>query len=204
MTVQSIIFYGFASLVLVSGAMVIFSQNPIKSALFLVLAFFGSAATWILIEAEFLALILIFVYVGAVMTLLLFVVMMLHLEPKKLKGGFVRYLPIAFILAVVMGGMIIYFMTEPTATVHSISPAQANYSNIHALGSVLYTEYAYPLELAAVLLLIAIIAAVCLTHRTRVKTVKAQIVALQLEANKANRLRMISMPAELQSKEEEC
>ena len=203
MTVQSIIFYGFASLVVASGAMVIFSQNPIKSALFLVLAFFSSAATWILIEAEFLALILIFVYVGAVMTLLLFVVMMLHLEPEKLKGGLVRYLPMAVILVVAMGGIIIYLIA-PTVTIQSISPAGVHYSNIQALGSVLYTEYAYPLELAAVLLLIAIIAAVCLTHRTRVKTVKAQTVALQLEANKANRLRMVSMPAELQSKEEEC
>jgi len=202
MALQQIIFYLFASLVVGSGALMIFSRNPVKSALFLVLAFFASAAVWMMLEAEFLALILIFVYVGAVMTLFLFVVMMLHLEPAQLKGGFVKYLPFALIVLAILIGVMVYVFLPVNISENSVIEHSAEYSNIKALGSVLYTEYVYPTELAAVLLLVAIVAAISLAHKRRSKHVKGQDVSRQLAATKANRLRVMKVATEPKVKDE--
>ncbi len=175
--------------------MMIVSRNPVKSALFLVLSFFTSAVLWLMIQAEFLALILIFVYVGAVMTLFLFVVMMLYLEPEKLKGGFVRYFPFALLVVAGMVGLMIYVIAPEhfgklVPVVHG-----ADYSNIKDLGSVLYTDYVYPVELAAVLLLIAIISAISLTHAGKPNR-KVQDVNKQLTAKRDEHVRLVDMPAE--------
>lgn len=165
---QQIIFYCFAALLLLSALMVVISRNPVRSALFLVLAFFASAGLWILLQAEFLALILIVVYVGAVMTLFLFVVMMIDIDLAELKKGFVRYLPLgALVLAAMVALMILVLAQYHFGLFKQLHPTMhpANYSNIKALGSVLYTDYVYVFELAAVLLLIAIISAISMAHR---------------------------------------
>lgn len=201
-SIQQFIFYGFALLVVGSGLMMILSRNPVKSALFLVVAFFGSAALWMMLEAEFLSLILIFVYVGAVMTLFLFVVMMIHLEPENLKGGFVRYLPVAVIISALMVGIMVYVIDPAHITTNDVVVRGIDYSNIKELGSVLYTDYVYPFELAAILLLVAIIAAITLSHRRREERIKGQDIDTQLSANSADRLRIVDMPSEARVRDE--
>ena len=195
MDIQLILFYAFAAVLVGSGLMMILSRNTVKSALFLVLGFFASAALWMLLEAEFLSLILVFVYVGAVMTLFLFVVMMVRLEPEQLKGGFVRYLPIAILVSALMVGLMLYVIEPSKLIAGTPIERAADYSNIKELGSVLYTNYVYPFELAAVLLLVAIIAAISLAHKSPNQR-KVQNVDEQLRANKADRLRIVKMDTE--------
>jgi NADH-quinone oxidoreductase subunit J len=198
MTFLQLVFYAFAFVAVFSGLMVILSGNPVRSVLFLVLTFFASAGIWLLLHAEFLALILVLVYVGAVMTLFLFVVMMLSVHLEKLREGFVRYLP----LAVIMIGMILALIIMAIGPQHfglSEMPSPglrpADYNNLTDLGSVLYTDYVYPFEIAAVILLTSIIAAISLTHRT-VRRRKSQNVSAQIAVRPQDRMRLLKMPSE--------
>jgi len=192
MLIENVAFYFFAVLLISAATMVVVSRNTVRSVLFLILAFFASAALWILLEAEFLALLLIFVYVGAVMTLFLFVVMMINVDLAHLKERFVRYLPLGLVMVAAMMGIVIFALFPKNfSTMHPVQH-DADFSNIKALGSVLYTDYFYSFELAAVLLLIAMISAIALTHRERTQT-KKQDVSRQLNVTKAERLRIVKM-----------
>jgi NADH-quinone oxidoreductase subunit J len=197
MSFQSFIFYAF-SLVLVGSAVgVITARNPVHSALLLVLAFFTAAGLWIQLEAEFLAIALVLVYVGAVMVLFLFVVMMLDINLERLREGFWSYLPlggvVAALLVLEMGAVLWRNYAGGGAQAPASLPQ--GYSNTKALGLLLYTEYVYPFEIAAVILLVAIVAAIALTLRHR-KTTKYQDAAQQINIQRKDRIRIVSMPAE--------
>ena len=188
--------FWFLAVVLVGAAVcVITARNPVHSALFLVLAFFTAAELWMLLHAEFLAIALVLVYVGAVMVLFLFVVMMLDVNFEGLREGFWVHLP----LALAVGGVIVAEMIAIIAKGYLDKPAPAapgpGYSNTRELGRLLYTDYAYPLELAAVLLLVAIVVAIALTLRKR-KDTKYQDPARQVAVRRSERVRLVSMPAE--------
>jgi NADH-quinone oxidoreductase subunit J len=199
MSIVELLFY-FFSLVLVAAAVgVITARNPVHCALFLVLAFFNSAVIWLLLEAEFLAIVLMLVYVGAVMVLWLFVVMMLDVDVAKLREGFTRYAPLGILVAalvVVEIGSVVWVKSlggaAPAATA---SVAIEGYSNTRALGELLYTKYLYPFELAAVLLLVAIVAAIALTMRHRAG-MKQQDIGAQVSVRAKDRIRVVKMPAE--------
>ncbi len=198
MTFQSIVFYVFASTLIVSALIVITAKNPVHAALFLVLSFFSAAGLWLLLYAEFLALTLILVYVGAVMVLFLFVVMMLDINFDKLREGFWRYLPVAATVAILMvAQMILLLFDKSMRLVGAASPGGPlpGVSNTRELGRVLYTDYFLPFELAAVILLVAIVAAIALTLRGR-KEVKSQNVGDQVRVKSSDRLKIISMSAE--------
>lgn len=192
---ETIVFYFFASFMVISALMVITVHNPVRAAFFLVLTFFASAAVWLLLEAEFLAIILIIVYVGAVMVLFLFVVMMLDVNLAELKQGFVKNLPLAVAAALAMFA-IIYFVVGGTQfdTDNFAPPVRhaADYSNVSELGRVLYTEYVYSFEIAAVILLVGIVAAISLTLRRRPNT-KHQKIEQQVAVKSADRLRVIKV-----------
>ena len=199
MSITEILFYAFSGVLLVSAIGVITARNPVHCALFLVLAFFHSAVIWLLMEAEFLAIVLLLVYVGAVMVLFLFVVMMLDVNVAKLREGFTRYAPLGILVAalvVVEIGSVVWVKSlggaAPQATA---SVAVEGYSNTQALGELLYTKYLYPFELAAVLLLVAIVAAIALTMRHRTG-LKAQDVGGQVSVRAKDRVRIVKMPAE--------
>lgn len=199
MTFEQFIFYTFAAILVFAGGMVISSRNPVHSALFLVLAFFTSACLWLLLEAEFLAIALVLVYVGAVMVLFLFVLMMLDINFVPLREGFMRYLPIGIVVAVAMMVEMALMLGPKYFGVEQFqAPARhaADYSNTEELGEVLYTVYMYPFEIASVILLVAIIAAIALTMRKRPETTKYQDPSKQVLVKKADRLRVIKMAAE--------
>ncbi len=197
MTLQSIIFYTFAAFLLVFGLRVITAKNPVHAALFLVAAFFTAAALWLLLYAEFLAITLVLVYVGAVMVLFLFVVMMLDINFLKLREGFWKHLPIAATVAVAMVvEMVMLLLSKSfalTGIVGPVAPA-ATVSNTKGLGRVLYTEYLFPFELASVILLVAIVAAIALTLRSR-KEAKSQVVGDQVRVKASDRLKIVKMDA---------
>ena len=182
------LFYSFAAILLIAALGVITSRNPVHAALFLVLAFVQSAALWLLIEAEFLAIVLVLVYVGAVMVLLLFVVMMLDINVEAMREGFTRY----FWIGVVELGHVIWFRSEGMQFMTTPVPYPADYSNTRELGSVLYTEHVYAFELAALILLLAIVAAISLTMRRR-PGLKAQNVAEQVAVRREDRVRMVKI-----------
>lgn len=198
MGTEKIIFYIFATIMVFGASMVITVRNPVRAALFLVLTFFASAAIWILLEAEFLAIVLVLVYVGAVMVLFLFVVMMLDINLARMKEGFIHYLPVGIAVAVLMAAMMIlavgpeYFGLDKVA---APVPHTADYSNTRELGDILYTVYVYPFEIAAVILLVAIVAAIALTLRRR-PNVKHQKPEEQIAVKRNERVRMVSMNAE--------
>ena len=195
---EHIIFYIFAAILVLSALMVITVRNPVHAALFLVLAFFTSAALWLLLEAEFLALILVLVYVGAVMVLFLFVVMMLDINLTVLREGFASYLPVgALIATLILVEMALVVGPKHFGLGHIAPPVPhaADYSNTQALGNVLYTVYVYPFEIAGVILLVAIIAAITLTLRRRPQT-KYQDPSQQVLVRREDRLRIIKMPSE--------
>lgn len=198
LTPLHIIFYVFATVAVCSAVAVITARNPVRSVLSLVVTFFSMAAIWMMLRAEFLSLILLLVYVGAVMTLFLFVVMMLNIDTEKKRSGFVRYLPFGIVLVLLLTGLTIvaigpdYFgITKMPAP----QPEAANFSNIQQLGMLLYTDYAYPFEIAGVLLLAAIIAAITLTHRPPMKR-KVQNPSAQIAVRPEDRVRLIKMPPE--------
>ncbi|HKQ14564.1 MAG TPA: NADH-quinone oxidoreductase subunit J [Steroidobacteraceae bacterium] len=199
MNIVELLFY-FFSVVLVGAAVgVITARNPVHCALFLVLAFFNSAVIWLLMEAEFLAIVLMLVYVGAVMVLFLFVVMMLDVNLAALREGFTKYAPLGFVVAalvvVEIGSVVWVKSLGGAAPEAAASVAVEGYSNTRALGELLYTKYLYPFELAAVLLLVAIVAAIALTMRHRVG-MKAQDIAGQVAVRAKDRIRVVKMPAE--------
>ena len=200
MTFKLFVFYLFAAVLVFAATMVITRRNPVHSALFLVLAFFTSAGIWLLAEAEFLAIVLVLVYVGAVMVLFLFVVMMLDIDVATLRAGFVKHLPLTLLVAAAMALEIIFvilgsgsFGLEQFA---APPPQAADYNNTAALGSVLYTTYMYPFEVAAVILLVAIFAAIGLTMRKRPDT-RYQDPSKQVRVKKGeDRIQVVKMEAE--------
>ena len=204
MDFRAVTFYFFAAVMIFAALRVITARNPVHSALFLVLAFFTAAGLWMLLEAEFLAIALVLVYVGAVMVLFLFVVMMLDINMDRLREGYWDYLVPALIVAgvmiaemtLVLGGR--YFDLEgmPQPAAHA-----ADYSNTRELGRLIYTEYVYPFEIAAVILLVAIVAAIALTLRHR-KDTKYIDPAKQLKVRRQDRVRLVSMPSEKRAGEE--
>ena len=195
---EQIIFYVFAAGLIFASAMVITVRNPVHAALFLVAAFFASSGLWLLLEAEFLAIALVLVYVGAVMVLFLFVVMMLDINIAVLREGFARYVPLAGAVALLMLaaiGLVVGRAHFRLGTVAALTPAGPDYNNTVQLGRVLYTQYVLPFEVAAVLLLVAIIAAIALTLRTSRQT-KAPRPEHQVSVNRNDRIRIVKMASE--------
>ncbi|NBS76681.1 MAG: NADH-quinone oxidoreductase subunit J [Betaproteobacteria bacterium] len=196
MDITSIFFYIFSAVMLFAAFKVITSRNPVHSALYLVLCFFQASAIWMLLQAEFLSITLILVYVGAVMVLFLFVVMMLDINIEAMRKGFWSHFPLAAsigavlaleLASVLLGG---FRLTQAPAT--AVMPEGQQYSNTKELGVVLYTEYLYPLEIAAVILLVAIVAAIALTLRER-KDSKAQNPSDQVRVKAADRIQLVKM-----------
>jgi len=197
---ENIVFYVFAAIMVFSASMVITVKNPVQASLFLVLTFFSCAAIWMLLEAEFLAITLVLVYVGAVMVLFLFVVMMLDINVARMRAAFIQYLPIGIVVLVTMAGMMFMVVGAEHFGLNVeqfAAPARqaADYNNTRELGLVLYTVYVYPFEIAAVILLVAIIAAIALTLRRRPKT-KYQNPASQIAVQRDDRIRMVKMDSE--------
>jgi NADH-quinone oxidoreductase subunit J len=195
MTYTTAIFYFFAAILVFAGLRVITARNPVHAALFLVLAFFTAAGLWMLLEAEFLAITLVLVYVGAVMVLFLFVVMMLDINLDKLREGFWDYLPLAgFVSVLLMIEMALILGSRHfgLSVMATPQPHAAHYSNTKELGRLLYTDYVYAFELAAVILLVAIVAAIALTLRRR-KDSKYIDPAEQVKVKRNDRLRIVKM-----------
>ena len=192
---ETALFYAFSAILLLAALRVITARNPVHSAMFLVLSFFTAAGIWLLLRAEFLAIALVLVYVGAVMVLFLFVVMMLDINLERLREGFWSNLP----LAIVVGGILVFEMVALLARqVFEAAPAAEpgpGYSNTRELGLLVYTHYAYAFEVSAVILLVAIIAAIALTLRRR-KDTRYQDPSEQVKVRREDRVRLISMPAE--------
>ena len=197
MIFETAVFYLFAAVLLLAALRVITARNPVHAALYLVLAFFTASAIWMLLRAEFLAIALVLVYVGAVMVLFLFVVMMLDINLERLREGFWSYLPLgatvgilmAFEMALMIGGR--YFGFSETR----LREPAAGASNTKELGRLLYTDYAFALEIAAAILLVAIVAAIALTLRRR-KDARSQDPAEQVRVRRAERVALVSMPPE--------
>jgi NADH-quinone oxidoreductase subunit J len=205
--IQEIIFYLFSFVMLASAVMVVSVRNPVYAALFLILTFFTAAALWILLEAEFLAIVLVVVYVGAVMVLFLFVVMMLDINVAPLKEGFIRYLPVGLLVALVMAAELITVLWSRDQLTGdrfaAPAPAEPGFSNTEAIGEWLYTQYLLPFEVAGVILLVAIIAAIALTLRKR-PGVKSQSPSRQVQVRREDRVRLVSMPSEAPQGEREA
>lgn len=198
MVFQALAFYLFALVAVGSAVMVISSRNPVHSVLFLILAFFNAAALFILMGAEFLGMILVVVYVGAVAVMFLFVVMMLDIKFAPLREGFARYLPVGIVVGIVMAleMMALIGLARFGETLPATDPAAAaGMSNTEWLGRALFTEYLYPFELAAVILTVAIVAAIAITLRRRIN-VKAQDPARQVMVRREDRIRLVKMKAE--------
>ena len=193
MNFETIVFYVFSALIIFAALRVITARNPVYAVLFLVLAFISSAGIWLLLEAEFLAIALVLVYVGAVMVLFLFVVMMLDINLVRLREGFWRWLPFGAALAGLMAFEMIWVLGSNNISNGMVATKHAaGYSNTKELGRLIYTDYVYPFEIAAVLLLVAMIAAIALTLRHR-KDAKSQVISEQVAVKKADRLRIIPM-----------
>jgi len=193
---EAAVFYAFGAVLVISGLAVVTARNPVHGVLFLVLAFFTAAAIWLLLRAEFLAITLVLVYVGAVMVLFLFVVMMLDINLERLREGFWQYLPLGALVGVLMAAemaAVLYGRWSGLALPPKALPP--GYSNTKELGRLIYTDYVLAFEVAAVILLVAIVAAIALTLRRR-KDSRAQDPSLQVRARREERVRLVSMPAE--------
>ena len=193
-----ILFYTFATVLVGAAIGVITSRNPVHSVLFLVLCFFNAAVLWLLIEAEFLAIVLVLVYVGAVMVLFLFVVMMLDINVETLREGFARYAPLGGLIALIVIVEFYYVLWVKRLGLDitgGVAPLPDGYSNTKAIGAVLYTDYVYPFQLAAVVLLIAIVAAIALTMRRR-PGLKTQDVSKQVAVRRQDRVRLVKVEPE--------
>jgi len=198
MTFHTFIFYFFSTVLVLAAIGVITARNPVHAALLLVLAFFTCSGIWLLMQAEFLAIALVLVYVGAVMVLFLFVVMMLDINLAKLREGFWRYLPLGGLVGVLLAvEMSLILVNRVGGFGDATDPPQlpAGYSNTKELGLLIYTEYVYPFEIAAVILLVAIVAAIALTLRRR-KHTKYIDPAQQIAVRRKDRVRIVSMPSE--------
>jgi NADH-quinone oxidoreductase subunit J len=196
--IQEIVFYLFSLVMVGAAIMVITVRNPVYAALFLVLTFFTAAAVWLLLEAEFLAIVLVVVYVGAVMVLFLFVVMMLDINLAPLKEGFIRYLPVGILVALIMAAELMTVLWSRGRFGADMFPAPLThpqgYSNTQAVGEWLYTRYLLPFEVAGIILLVAIIAAIALTLRKR-PDIKTQNPARQVQVRREERVRLVQMPS---------
>jgi NADH-quinone oxidoreductase subunit J len=196
MEVTSALFYLFSAVMLFAALRVITSRNPVHAALYLVLAFFQASGIWMLLKAEFLSITLVLVYVGAVMVLFLFVVMMIDINLDALKQGFWNHFPLAAsigaVLALELASVLMGGFRSVQVVAESVPVPGTTVSNTKELGLALYTDYLYPLEIAAVILLVAIVAAIALTMRER-KDTKAQNPGEQVKVKAANRLRMVKM-----------
>ena len=193
--ITGVLFYAFAAILVVAALGVITTRNPVYSALFLVLAFVQSAALWLLAEAEFLAIALVLVYVGAVMVLFLFVVMMLDINVEELRRGFTKYLPLGATVAVIVVveiAHVVWFRSRGLKFLATPESYPADYSNTKALGAVLYTQHVYAFEIAAVILLLAIVAAITLTMRRR-PGLKVQDVGKQVAVRREDRVRIVKL-----------
>ncbi len=199
MPIYEIVFYAFSLVMMGSAVMVITVRNPVYAALSLVLTFFSAAAIWMLLEVEFLAIILILVYVGAVMVLFLFVVMMLDIKLDPLKEGFIRYLPAGLLVALLMAGellAVVWTKGRFEAGAYPLpAPNPPEYSNTREVGELLFTEYLLPFEVAGVVLLVAIVAAVALTLRKR-SGGHRQNPSLQVRVRRDERVRLVKMKPE--------
>jgi NADH-quinone oxidoreductase subunit J len=198
MSFQTFVFYAFSAILVFAGLRVITTRNPVHAALWLVLSFFSAAGVWLLLQAEFLAIALVLVYVGAVMVLFLFVVMMLDVNFDKMRERFKSYIPVAATVGIlVLVEMALVLVGGYLGGERTVAPpaAAAGYSNTRALGLQIYTDYAYPFEIAAMILLVAIIAAIALTHRRRRET-KYQNPTKQVRVHRNDRLRVLNIPAE--------
>lgn len=196
MSAQDTIFYFFSAILILSALGVITFRNPVYAALLLVLAFFSAAGIWLLLEAEFLAIALVLVYVGAVMVLFLFVVMMLDINLDKLREGFWKWFPFGALIAVVIAVEIgLVMMGDQFKQIIPLQPKASDYSNTKELGRLIYTEYVYVFELAAVVLLVAMVAAIALTLRHRTDK-KSPNPSSQVKVKRNDRIRMVSMAPE--------
>jgi len=196
MPIVEILFYLFSAVLLGAALSVVTVGNPVYAVLFLVLSFFTAACIWMLLQAEFLAIVLVLVYVGAVMVLFLFVVMMLDVNVVRSREGFTRYLPAGLLVALAMAAqMFLLIWTRGMETQVLPQPLPDDYSHTSEVGLSLFTTYLYAFEVAAVLLLVAIIAAIALTHRRRPET-KYQDPARQVRVQRSERVRLVSMASE--------
>ncbi len=198
MMLHTVLFFVFALIMLGAASGVVFSRNPVHSVMFLVLTFFQSAILWIMAEAEFLAIVLVLVYVGAVMVLFLFVVMMLEVNIEAAKRGLTKFAPFGIGIALLMAielVQLIWLRTQGAASTGGFAKMPEGYSNTKALGAVLYTEHVYAFEIAAVILLLAIIAAITLTMRKR-PGIKVQDIAAQVAVRAKDRVRIVKMESE--------
>lgn len=203
-----IVFYVFAGLAILSALMVITQNNPVRCVLYLVVTFFASSVLWILAMAEFLAIILVLVYVGAVMTLFLFVVMMLNIDTETIKTHMARYLPFGLILVALLTGLLLVAVpegsfkasVEKAETVQELGsetnqPPQPTLSNTEEIGAALYTDYVFAFEIAAALLLVAIVSAITLVHRETIRS-KRQNVVKQIMTRSSDRVKLVKMKSE--------
>lgn len=193
---EQVIFYGFAFVLLFAATMVVTVRNPVRAALFLVLAFFTSAAIWLFLEAEFLAITLVLVYVGAVMVLFLFVVMMLDINLTPLQEGFTKYLPLGILVAALITIEMVAVLGASHFGLDIVAapiPHPEGYSNTKELGLLLYTVYVYPFEIASVILTVAIVAAITLTLRKGKR--KTQDPSEQIKVRREDRVRIVKMDA---------
>lgn len=198
MSFEQILFYLFSTILVLSAGAVVTVRNPVHAAMFLVLSFVTSSALWLLLEAEFLAITLVLVYVGAVMVLFLFVVMMLDINIARMREGFARYLPVGVIVAGTAIGIMVLAVGRHNFGLDKVAAPVAkgaDYSNTRELGEQLYTTYVYPFELASMVLLVAIVAAIALTLRSRAGT-RYQKIEEQVVVKKEDRLRVVKVEAE--------
>ena len=195
MTFATFIFYFFAAILVFAGLRVITARNPVHAALYLVLAFFTAAAIWLLLQAEFLAIALVLVYVGAVMVLFLFVVMMLDVNFDRLRQHFKSYVPLGIAVGVLVLLEMTFVITVSAIGGGAAAPPAPTGDNTKMLGRLLYVDYVYPFEIAAVVLLVAIVAAIALTHRTRKET-KYQDPSEQVKVHRKDRVRLVHVPVE--------
>jgi NADH-quinone oxidoreductase subunit J len=198
MLAHSILFYVFAAIMFGAALGVVFSRNPVHAVMFLVLTFFNAAVLWLMAEAEFLAIVLVLVYVGAVMVLFLFVVMMLDVDVEAAKRGLTRFAPLGIGIALLMVVeliQVIWLRSRIGEEASAFVPTPEGYSNTEALGAVLYTEHVYAFEIAAVILLLAIVAAITLTMRKR-PGLKVQNISAQVAVRAKDRVRIVKMDTE--------
>ena len=196
--IATLMFYIFSLVTLLSAGMVVSSKNPVHSVLFLILAFFNAAGLFVLLGAEYIAMTLVIVYVGAVAVLFLFVVMMLNVNFSEMREGFLKYLPLGGTVAVVIFAEFVVIFSSSLASKNLLAPTQnmvaasGEISNTQAIGAILYTNYAYPFQMAGIILLIAMIGAIVLTKRQRIG-VRKQNIAAQLARTKASGVEIVSV-----------
>ena len=196
----AILFYIFAAILVVAACRVIVARSPVTAVMHLVLSFFTASMIWMLLKAEFLAILLVLVYVGAVMVLFLFVVMMLDIDSSKLRQGFRTYLPLGVVVGAIMVGEMAFVLANAYWDT-SVPQAPADFNNTRAIGVAMYTEYIYAVEIAAVILLVGMVAAIALTLRRR-SDVKVTRPSEQIRVRRQDRVRLVSIPSQTENSRE--